>query len=172
MRDDNTAVLYQHARSALSDAQQYARHLDEKSARLLGLHSAVIAGFTIVVFVSSSLFLPPQHGVGWLAAISIGLTYVGLISAWSLLFRLLRPIADYGVCLPDTWLEEMKQQGANQNAHLAVVRCYEVWQKLHQSNEQKNALLDKAYQEIVFSGWLIAVSLLLLLAANYLAPAL
>ncbi|GAB6260737.1 hypothetical protein L4174_017380 [Photobacterium sp. CCB-ST2H9] len=168
MRDDNTAVLYQHVRSALSDEQGYARHLDEKAAHLLALHSAVIAGFTILVFMASSLFLPPQHAIGWLAGIFVLLTYVGLISAWSLLFRLLRPSDAYGVELPETWLEDMKQQGANQNAHLAIVRCYSVWQKLNQNNQQKNALLKKAYHEIVFSAWLIAIALLFLLAAKYL----
>ncbi|UIP29700.1 hypothetical protein [Photobacterium sp. TLY01] len=168
MREDNMAVLYHHVRTALSDEQCRARYLEEKAARLLGLHSAVIAGFTVLVLIASSLFVPPQHAIAWLALIAVTLTYLGLMSAWSFLFRLLRPADVYGVHLPNNWLEDMKQKGANDNLHLAVVRCYETWQLLQQSNQHKNALLTKAYHEIVFSAWLIAISLLLLLAANYL----
>ncbi|WP_273860354.1 hypothetical protein [Photobacterium sp. GSS17] len=170
MPEDSLAVLYQHARQALDDELKYQLHLDKKAAGLLGVHSAVIAGFTVLVFLAAAVFFPPSDVLSWVATITVVFTYAALLSAWSFLFRTLRPRCDYGLDLPPTWLNEIKQYGYEANAELALARCYEVWQQTRKGNAARMQLLNMAYHEIVFSAWLIAISLLFLLVTNFFDP--
>ena len=166
-KNEKYEFLYQYAKSSFDDELTRFRNIEDKASKFIGLLSIMIVGYTAIIRFSGSVFFPPETKLQWTSLVVIGLTFVTLVSSWSLLFRSLRFIEMPRLPLDPKYIEDFKSKDFATNHYLLSVTCSDALAQARFSNTKKTKLLRQAYSDMTLSAWLLSVSLLLLTITSY-----
>jgi hypothetical protein len=162
MKNDKYEFLYDYARSSFDDELQRFKNIEDKANKYISLFSVLIVGFTALIRFSGKSLLSPENFIDWLTLIVVFITYISFLSSWSFLFRSLKFIDMPRLPLDDDFLANYRTNDLPTNHYGLAVTCKNALDLARKSNAQKSRYLRKAYSEIVFSVWLLSISLILL----------
>lgn len=167
-KNEKYEFLYQYAKSSFDDELVRFRNIEDKASKFIGLLSIIIVGYTALIRFSGSIFFPPENVFEWITVVCILLTFIVLVSSWSLLFRSLQFIEMPRLPLDSEYIKDFKNKDFSTNHYLLSVTCSRALAKARASNTIKTKLLIKAYDDMALSAWLLSISLLLLTISVYL----
>ena len=158
-QDDKWKLYYEYATKAADEEIALFQRIDTKAFGFLRMLTAVlgIAG-AVAVWVFNH-FRPIEGFLEWALAIAIIITLLATITSWSFLFRAIKLRDAPRMPLSDEihqlfWDEEAR------DVYFALAKAArEVLKENRQLVEDKGKLISKAYQEISFSAWMIAVDI-------------
>lgn len=164
--DDKWKFLYDYARKSLDEDIKRFQSIDNKAGKFLTLVSAVFAVFSAITPWIIRNKIPPTDTISWILLIAVGVTFIALVSSWSLLFRAIKlakvprmPLTDsvldmfWGKDFPDIYLALTKS-------------CRVALEENRKITDIKGNLIRKAYAVITFSAWLVAADVVLIVISK------
>lgn len=155
---DKWEFYYHYARSLLDEDIERYQRIDEKATKFIGLVSTVFAVFTGVVSWIFKNRFPPNTILEWILITLIILTFLALISSWSLLFRTIKLYPVPRLPLSDEIDNLFYNKDFPQIYYDLTLACRNALEMSHKVAKEKENLILKAYKDIAISAWLITIS--------------
>lgn len=159
---DKYKFLYEHSKSGFEDELQRFRNMEDKVAKLLSFLSISVVSYTLMIRLYSDLIYPFDSFFKWIVVFSIGVTYLGLVSSWSFLFRSLAFQRMPRPPVNDSTTKLVEEQNLV-TVYYQLSETYKSALNIARScNEKKGSLISKGYQDIGFSMWSLCLSVFLI----------
>ena len=163
---DKWRFFYDYARKSLDEDIARFQIVDRKAFTFLTLVSVVFGILSgVVPWVFDNQF-PPKEFLQWILALSILLTFVSLISSWSLLFRTIKLQKAPRMPL-NTQIDDMFWDNDLVNIYYMLTKsCRKALDINRELIGEKGRLINLAYRDIALSAWLVAITTTLIIAAE------
>lgn len=165
-KNEKHEFLYDYGRAAFEDELQRFKNIEDKSTKYLGLLSVGVIAYTIIIRFYSGSIYPAESLFQWLACAAVAITYIAMISSWSLLYRSLvfKPMPR--LPFDEDFINEYEPKSLS-TIHFALARtCVEAVKHARQCNSEKTNLLVKGYNDIALSMWALTFSVVFIFASN------
>lgn len=166
-KNEKFEFLYEFAKASFDEELTRFRSIEDKASKFIGLLSIMILGYTAIIRFSGKVFFPPENTYQWITIILIFLTFLALVSSWSLLFRTLCLIEMPRLKFDEEYIQEFKENSFSTNHYLLSMACSKVLAEARESNSVKTNLLNIAYRDMTYSAWFLSLSLLMLTITAY-----
>lgn len=148
-------LLYEYAKSQYDNYLNRLQLLEEKGIKVFGSISIVVTALVLIVRYGANLVMQSLHLHFFLSIaiiVSGGLTFVGLCSCWSFVFRSVVLIDKPKMPVQD--IEAVFLSNTRPDALFSMSNLYmQACQKIEEIHDEKAFLIGKSFQEMQFTGW-------------------
>ena len=146
-------ALFEYMEKQYSEERDRSGKLEDKAVKYLASITIAISAFVFLIRYVITEVLPPSGFTSWLVLISMAFTLLGLVSAWSMVFRSIK-LQDVAKMPHGEDVIEMFNSKNLESIRLALAKRYSEAAKIRE-REYLNKLeyVKKAYSEIVFTGY-------------------
>lgn len=160
LEKDKYKFLYEYSRAGFEDELQRFINIENKTAKFLSFLSIIIVSYTLMLRFYSDLIFPIESFLQWIAIVSILVTYIGLISSWSGLFRSLVLLKMPRLPLERSTVEFIEANDLDTVYYHLSLASVNAFEEAKKGNAIKSKLLKVGSNDIAFSMWALCISAL------------
>lgn len=161
-------ALFEYMENRYSEEQDRTSRLEDKAVKYLASITIAITAFVFLIRYVIDEIIPPSNIASWLVLISMGLTFLGLVSAWSMVFRSIK-LQDVAKMPHTESIVKTFNSNKLESVYLALSKRYSEAASIREKEYSKKLVhVRKAYSEIVFTGYCFMIFVIMLVAHGWI----
>jgi len=154
--------LFEYQKSLYEEEITRFKRLEEKAMKYLSAITFALGGYIFLIRSTIDKILPPHNTLEYLIILSIIVTFICFISAWSLVFRTIQ-LSNIVKMPSNNDIIEYFKDNTKETVYLGLSRKYsEAIIEIEKYYAIKVAFAKKAYTDITGTVWLLSISVILI----------
>jgi len=163
MKNDKCEFLYGYGREAFEDELKRFRNIEDKSAKYLSFLSIGVVAYTLAVRLFSTSIYPWEIPLQGVSCLAVAITYLYMISSWSLLYRALKVAEMPRLPFDLAFIEKYEPETLPSIQFALMKTCSSAVKHARSVNIEKSKLLCQGYESVAMSMIMLTISLVLIL---------
>lgn len=162
MDHEKYKALYEYQKNQFEFESERFNRLEDKAVKYLGSITVAVSAYVLLVRWCVDKIIPLSGVLDWMVVVSIVITILSMVSAWSFIFRSIK-LQDL-MKMPIEGVSELFHNNERGTVYLSLSKRYsEASKEKEKQYDLKLVNVRKGYSEIIFSGWSFIVSIFLIL---------
>lgn len=163
-RIERATLLLDYAKEQYNQYLDRLHLLEEKGLKVFGSISVIVTALILIARFGANLILTSikTHSYLGVAAFVFGvLTFVGLCSCWSFVFRAVVLINKPKMPVQD--IDEVFLENTRDDSQFSMSKLYiDAAKKIEQIHDEKAFLIGKSFDEMQFTGWCFVIFVIII----------
>lgn len=163
-RIERATLLFDYAKEQYNQYLDRLHLLEEKGLKVFGSISVVVTALILIARFGANLILTSikTHSFLGVAAFVFGvLTFVGLCSCWSFVFRAVVLINKPKMPVQD--IDEVFLENTRDDSLFSMSKLYiDAAKKIEEIHDEKAFLIGKSFDEMQFTGWCFVIFVIII----------